>query len=399
MRVKKEWGIFAVLVLALRTLYAAVGVLILRSGGPAPLGGPTYPLMLPYLHIDWFSRWFINPWYQWDTASYLEISIFGYKAHSSAIAFMPFYPMLMRFLAPLVAQDHLSAALLISSGCTLATLILLYELLLYTYDAKLALRTVLAFLVFPTTFFMLAGYTESLFLTLVLGFWILARKQRWGWAAFLASLATLTRLQGIVLTPVLIWLVLSSRVPDLDKNPLKQIKQVLGNVAWTKSPRIYWTLLLSAGPVLVAAGYQLWLKVSGFGSIDTTLSQYWKIETVAPWTGFYLFIQRLFTLKFIYMDWIDLCLFILVVLISVFSLRDLPLDFSIYIWLTLAILFMRGTPPHLLASFSRYFLALFPVFILPAKMESKSIRIFALSASMCLQVLLAWVFLLGSWVA
>jgi hypothetical protein len=104
-------------------------------------------------------------------------------------------------------------------------------------------------------------------------------------------------------------------------------------------------------------------------------------------------------MKFIYMDWIDLFLLIFILLISILSLRDLPIEFSLYIWLTLAILFMRGTPPHLLASFSRYFLALFPIFILPANIKIKSVQVFAAALSLSLQMLLAWVFLLGSWVA
>ncbi len=394
-KAKKEWGVLAALALGLRAIYTAFGALILRNGGPIPLGETTYALISPYLHTDWFSRWFINPWFQWDTLSYMEVSILGYNDHSSSIAYMPLYPMLMRLIAPLVGNNHLTAALLISTLCTISALILLYELLLDIYDSKLALRTTLAFLVFPTTFFMLAGYTEALFLTLVLGCWLAAHRQRWGWAALLAGLATLTRLQGVVLTPVLLWLMLTNTTPNLSKKPLEQIKKVPGNL---KSLRLT-GILLALTPVLTMLGYQAWLKISGLGSITTALGQYWRIETVAPWSGFYLFIQRLFTIEFIYMDWIDLLLLIFVLLISIVSLRDLPVEFSIYIWLTLAILFMRGTPPHLIASYSRYFLALFPVFILPANIEFKSVRFFAAAASLSLQMLLAWVFLLGSWVA
>ena len=178
-KAKKEWGIFAALALGLRALYAAFGILILRNGGPVPLGETTYALISPFLHTDWFSRWFINPWFQWDTLSYMEISILGYNDHSSSIAYMPLYPMLIRLTAPLLGNNHLAAALLISSLAFIAVLILLYELVADIYDSKLAVRTVLAFLVFPTTFFMLAGYTEALFLALVLGSWLAARRGRW----------------------------------------------------------------------------------------------------------------------------------------------------------------------------------------------------------------------------
>ncbi|NTV37762.1 MAG: hypothetical protein HGA82_00960 [Anaerolineales bacterium] len=140
-------------------------------------------------------------------------------------------------------------------------------------------------------------------------------------------------------------------------------------------------------------------KAQGWRNITAALDQYWRSTTVAPWTGFYLFLLRLFSIEYIYMDWIDLFLFIFILLIGLAGLRDLPIEFSLYIWLTLAVLFMRGTPPHLLASYSRYFLALFPIFILPAGMKMKNVQVMAASISLCLQMLLAWVFLLGSWVA
>lgn len=386
------------LAFGLRVIYAIFGILIQRNGGPVPLGETTYALISPYLHSDWFSHWFINPWFQWDTLSYMEISILGYNDHSSSIAYMPLYPMLMRITAPLVGNNHLTAALLISSLSFVAALILLYELIADIYDPQLAFRTVITFLVFPTTFFMLAGYTEALFLALVLGCWLTARRQRWGWSAVLASLATLTRLQGVILTPILLWLMFSSLTPNLSKDPIQQLRQALSSLHLIKSLRLSW-IALAATPVLTMLGYQAWLKLSGLGTVVGALSQYWRIETVAPWTGFYLFIQRLFHIEFIYMDWIDLFLFIFILLLSLLSLRELSFEFSLYIWLTLAILFMRGTPPHLLASFSRYILALFPIFILPANMKLKIVRPFAAAILLSLQMLLAWVFLLGSWVA
>lgn len=398
MKAKKEWGIFAALAFGLRILYAAFGILILRDGGPIPLGETTYALISPYLRTDWFARWFINPWFQWDTLSYMEISILGYNNHSSSIAYMPLYPFLIRLIAPLVGNNHLTAALLISSLSFIVTLVLLYELIADMYDSKLAFRTVLAFLVFPTTFFMLAGYTEALFLALVLGSWLAARRLRWEWAALLASLAVLTRLQGIILTPILLWIMFSSLIPNPSKNLTQQLKQALDNLPLLKTLRPSW-IFLAVIPVLTTIGYQAWLKFSGLGTIIGALNQYWRIDTVAPWTGFYLFFQRLFSLQFIYMDWIDLMLFIFILLLSLLSLRDLSFEFSLYIWLTLAILFMRGTPPHLIASYSRYFLTLFPIFILLAQMKPKSIQIFAAIVSFSLQMVLAWVFLLGSWVA
>jgi len=99
------------------------------------------------------------------------------------------------------------------------------------------------------------------------------------------------------------------------------------------------------------------------------------------------------------MDWIDLALFIVILLASLIGLRLLDPAFSLYIWLTIAVLLTRGTPPHLLASYSRYFLALFPLFILPAQLPRRYQRLSILIIFFALQILLASIFLWGSWVA
>ena len=98
------------------------------------------------------------------------------------------------------------------------------------------------------------------------------------------------------------------------------------------------------------------------------------------------------------MDWIDLTLFVVVLIASLIGLRRLDPAFSLYIWLTLAVLLTRGTPPHLLASYSRYFLALFPLFILPAQLPNKYQRFSILSLFFSVQILLVSIFLWGSWV-
>jgi hypothetical protein len=152
-------------------------------------------------------------------------------------------------------------------------------------------------------------------------------------------------------------------------------------------------------PPLFAAAYQLWLKLSGYGTIAEALLTYWKLETVPPWTGFILFLQRLPTARYHYMDWIDLMLFIVVLIASLIGLRRLDPAFSLYIWLTIAVLLTRGTPPHLLASYSRYFLALFPLFLLPARLPNQYQRLLILVLSFSLQILLVSIFLWGSWVA
>jgi hypothetical protein len=398
---KKEWTGFAVVVIVLRLFYAGIGLWVVSSGGPIPLQETIYGEIKPFLRTDLFSQYLVNPWFGWDTISYLGIAIRGYRPDAS-IAFMPLYPLLIRFTAPVFAGNYLLAALVLSTIlCTIA-LILLYELFATYYPPDTARDAVVMFIAFPTTFFLLAGYTESLFLVLVFAFWILARKKQWLWAAICAGLATLTRLQGVVLSAVLLWMMLISLVEQPATSLTGQLRQIFG--AFTshrekllKSISPAWLGILI--PPFAAAGYQIWLKLSGYGTITDALRNYWRLETVAPWTGFLLFLQRLPTRHFNYMDMIDLPLFVVILIACLIGLRLLDPAFSLYNWLTIAVLLTRGTPPHLLASYSRYFLALFPLFVLPVRLPNRYLRILVLILSFSLQVLLVSIFLWGSWVA
>ena len=65
------------------------------------------------------------------------------------------------------------------------------------------LRAAWFLLIFPTAYFLHIGYTESLFLALVLGSFLAARTDRWWLAGILGGLAALTRINGLVLIPAL----------------------------------------------------------------------------------------------------------------------------------------------------------------------------------------------------
>lgn len=399
---KKEWAGFIVAVIVLRLIYAGIGLWVVSSGGPIPLNETIYGVVKPFLKLDGFSHYFVNPWFGWDAISYLGIAIFGYRQDAS-IAFMPLYPLMIRITAPIFDGNLLLAALILSTLFCILTLILMYELFAAIYPQNLARDAVVMFLTFPTAFFLLAGYTESLFMALVLIFWLLARKQRWFWAALVAGLATLTRLQGVILSAVLLWMILASLIEKPDGSLIGQLRQIFDLFTSFRkkrirsvSPAAWLTVLI---PAFFAATYQLWLRISGYGNIAEALRTYWRLETVPPWTGFILFLQRLPTARFRYMDWIDLVLFVMILIASLISLRFLDPAFSLYLWLTIAVLLTRGTPPHLLASYSRYFLALFPLFLLPAQLLNRYQRLIVLILSFSLQILLVSIFLWGSWVA
>ena len=152
-------------------------------------------------------------------------------------------------------------------------------------------------------------------------------------------------------------------------------------------------------PAIAFLGWTLALRLGGLGSIPETLERHWGIRTVMPWTGVWLFLQRLFTTPRVFVDFIDLLTLVLVISLLVIGLRRLDPALSLFAWLTLALFFMRGTPPHLLDSFSRYMLSVFPAFLALGRIRNRLVRIPLWALSFSLQIFLVMGFLDWRWVA
>jgi Mannosyltransferase (PIG-V) len=139
-----------------------------------------------------------------DALWFLRIATDGYASGDGSAAFFPLYPLLVRLLSFLFGGHPLAAALVLSNAAFLGALFVLYFLTaseLGSEDA--ARRSVLYVAVFPTSFFFLAPYSESLFLLLAAtAFWA-ARRGRWPLAGLAAALAAATRSIGVLLVVAL----------------------------------------------------------------------------------------------------------------------------------------------------------------------------------------------------
>src|SRR3989344_4453159 len=112
-----------------------------------------------------FNYW--ASWAQWDGGYYLSIAQNGYS-NTENFAFFPIYPMLIRFFAPLIGGNYIAAALIISNTAFLLFLIFFAKYLKRYYSEKTVYSTLFTFLLFPTTFFAVAAYSESMFLLFVI---------------------------------------------------------------------------------------------------------------------------------------------------------------------------------------------------------------------------------------
>jgi Mannosyltransferase (PIG-V) len=145
----------------------------------------------------------VDVWARWDSDWYLRIAEEGYSWPSSTPAFFPLYPLLVGGLGRILAGHYLLAGVLVSLAAGAVAFVLLYRLAVPRLGHEGARRTLLYLALFPTAFFLGAVYGESLFLLLAVATFLLAERDRFGWAGITAGLALLTRPAGVALLPAL----------------------------------------------------------------------------------------------------------------------------------------------------------------------------------------------------
>jgi hypothetical protein len=141
----------------------------------------------------------VTAWERFDGLWFLRIATDGYVDGDGSAAFFPLYPLLIRFLSPLLGGHPLAAAYLVSHLAAFGSMALLYFLTASEWGERVARRTVLYLAVFPTSFFLLAPYSESLYLVLVLACLWGARRKRWAVAGLAGAAAAATRNVGVLL--------------------------------------------------------------------------------------------------------------------------------------------------------------------------------------------------------
>lgn len=138
-------------------------------------------------------------WNRWDVDWFMKIASHGYAPSNGTAAFFPLYPGLVHALGIVLGRHWLVAAYLLSNACFVAAMIIVYRLTAFESSEYVARRTVLYMAIFPTAFFFLAPYSESLFLLLTVSSFYAARKRHWLAAGLFGMFAALTRSIGVAL--------------------------------------------------------------------------------------------------------------------------------------------------------------------------------------------------------
>lgn len=295
---------------------------------------------------------FLDGWLRWDSGWYYDIARNGYSDQpqnelgQSNAAFFPLYPLLIR-AATFIVPNFFLAGLLISNLALLVALIVLFHLVTMLYNAEVARRSLVLFLVYPFSFYFSAMYSESLFLlTIVLSFY-LAEQGKWGWAALFAAAAGATRLVGILMVVGLFVLYLEKIVFD-----------------WGKiRPNILWIPLGLLGP-LSFMGYLsihfgnpflAWESqfVSGWGTeigLTAIINTIRSVESI----------QDLAAGQYAAINLIHLTTFVVALMLTLLAWRRPNKAYTVWAILTLLVSF------SLWRSMGRLAAVVFPVFIIAA---------------------------------
>ena len=347
------WGLTVTLALrlALGGLMAAVWWVAAPHLDPGLLATPELHggIAVP---ADRLGQAVLGVWLRWDAVHHMRLAQFGYLgAEVGSSTFYPLYAGLVAATRPLVGGATLAAGLLVSTLDAFAAFTLLHRLVSERVSAATARWTLLALAVFPTSFFLIAPYTESLFLAVTLGALLAAHRQRWLLAGALAGLSALTRGPGIMNALPLAWIAWRQ---------------------WGQSPRSTRRLkslapgVLAAGlPLVAAAAFQLWRAQLGFPPLNVTLGQHARQAWVGPLRGPVLAIGQLLELKE-YLPFIEVLAAAAFTGLTIVLLRNRSLPratWGLYLAGNLLVLLgLHSMQASVWRSMARYVLILFPAF-------------------------------------
>lgn len=193
---KKIWKRYGRAITLFVLLRLAFMLLAIVNSGISPEAGPPG---------NFFQRYLIQPWNQWDVEYFLRIASQGYRAEDGTAQFHPLFPLLGRLAGWLTGGDFLLGLLLVSSVCTILFLVALEDLAALDLPAAEARRAAFYFAHAPTAFILFAPYTESLFLLCAALAFRMARRERWWMAGAAGAGAVLTRQQGLFLLAPMAW--------------------------------------------------------------------------------------------------------------------------------------------------------------------------------------------------
>lgn len=310
-------------------------------------------------YID-FVESFKRAWFIQDSKHYASIAQNGYTNigdDKRFIAFYPLYPLLIRIFS-YIFKDYMVSGIVISILCLIIACYFIMKLVILEFgNIEIAKGAIKYILIFPVTFFFSIGYTESLFLMLTVMCFYFLRKRKWLYAGICSMLASLTKNQGLLLVfPMLIEMFFS-----------KDILQWLRNGEYKSVIKSWFRFSFYFSLCLLGSGIYLLINKLVTGKWFTFMSYqkiYWDHELGILTDNLQFIFKSIFNPGFNHVFVAGtliptLVFFFAALTIIIFSVRKLPLSYTIY---SLVFLIISYTPSWAISG-PRYVMNIFPIFI------------------------------------
>jgi len=324
--------------------------------------------------FDAFSRW--------DAWHYTRIAETGFPASDpSRAAFFPLFPTLIRFVAEIQGRTDrpglFLAAIVVANVCLVLATMALAALVRLDLGPDDARRSVWYLLVFPTSLFLSAGYSESLFLLLTIGAVLAGRTDRWLWAAGLGMLAAVTRPVGVVICLPL---------------------AIEAFLQWRASGTWRWRPFVAVVLPLVAVGaWMLYLDATFHDPLAFLHAQKgWDRSLGLPWDTFLQFFDGRLTLASGLHSLMDLGFSLFGIVVVVLAWKLLRPSYAAYCTALMLVPLMSGT----LLSMPRFVLVMFPMYLVLAILGRRAnVHDSLLVIGMCLSGVFMALYAQWYWVA
>jgi hypothetical protein len=361
---RKSTGVAFVL-----AVYAASRLFYLISGSLLAYLVPTSSFQRITLDMPSGS---MNIWSHWDGEHYVILAMGGYLHPPDNVspAFFPLYPLLLRSFAELfggpISKEALSVwGPLISLLFLPFAFYFIYHIALEGWGERVARGTVLILAFFPTTFFLNAAYTESLFLALSAGsMWAMRVRKDLLLACVLAGFAAATRNVGIFLVVPLMF----EWIKDVERFRWRGVYLLLAPGGLFAYMVYLWVRF--GDPVLFYSAQESWGR-HATGPLDTA-SRAWRAAVegasrlLDPDLWAHPSLSNVANQLAGASNFFNLVFFVFAMVVLLAGSRYLPLSLTVYGLLLVAPATLFGTPGSPLMGTPRYVLVAFPVFIVLA---------------------------------
>lgn len=394
----------AVLIFVVFRLFLSVWAILVLTVSPVP----TEPddVLRPYAGQPILSQGvaghLLGPWQRFDTMHYTRIAAVGYENEKDSV-FPPLYPFFIRLIGLTLGNDHqahMIGAIIVSNAAAIGLFALIFHITAVLFSTNTAARAVIYLSLFPTGFFLLAPYSESLFILLATGAIWLAIRGKFPLAGFLGLLASLTRLTGIVLcVPLfLAWWQNQGRIlwttPEKSQRLNKWLVPKLG---WLKA----WPGVM---PLIGTSTFLIMRSWLGLPPLSQIYQTYWFQTSQFPGYDLWRAAQTLFfqgsSRSGEFTLWFDFLVIIFLIITTYFVFRRLGWVWGSYNLMLLIFMLLPTSDLKPLYSFSRYALAFVPTFILLADSgERPLINRLILYSSLPLFLYFSGQFFIWGWVA